>query len=64
MIIPVRCMSCGKPLGGLWEKYNKLIEAGETPAKAMEALGIERYCCRTLFLTHKDILSKVAKYRI
>ncbi len=63
MIIPVRCLSCGKPIGGLWEKYKERVAAGETPEKVLNDLGIERYCCRALFLTHRDILAKIARFR-
>lgn len=64
MIIPVRCLSCGRPIGGLWEKYKERVEKGEKPRKVLDELGIDNYCCRALFLTHKDILKKTARYRI
>jgi len=64
MLIPVRCFTCGKPVGGLWHKYKERVAKGENPAKIMDGLGLERYCCRTLFLTHVDMLDKVAKYRL
>lgn len=64
IIIPIRCLSCGKPVAGLWEKYNERIQAGENPGKVLDDLGLERYCCRALFLTHKDVLRKVARYRV
>ena len=28
MIIPVRCFTCGKVLGNLWEKYNEELQKG------------------------------------
>lgn len=28
MIIPIRCFSCGKVTGDLWERYLKLIDEG------------------------------------
>lgn len=64
MIIPVRCMTCGRPIGGLWEKYKERVAKGENPKKVLDDLGIEKYCCRSIFLTHKDILNKTAKFRI
>ncbi len=63
-IIPIRCFSCGKPVGGLWEKYTERVEKGESPKKALDDLGIDRYCCRALFMTHKDVLQKVSKFKI
>ena len=64
MLIPIRCFTCGKPVGGLWEKYKEKIASGENPKKALDELGIKKYCCRSLFLTHRDILSDVAKFRV
>ncbi len=64
MMIPVRCLSCGRPVGGLWEKYKERVENGEDPAKALDELGIKSYCCRTMFLTHRDILKKVSRFRV
>jgi len=62
--IPIRCFTCGKPVGGLWEKYKERVEKGEQPGKVLDDLGVERYCCRTLLLTHRDIIKKIAKYRV
>ena len=64
MMIPVRCLSCGKPVGGLWEKYVERTEKGESPKKVLDDMGLDRYCCRTLFMTHRDMLAKIARYRI
>jgi DNA-directed RNA polymerase subunit N len=44
MIIPVRCLSCGKPIGQLWEEYKKRVDAGEDTGKVLDDLGLERYC--------------------
>jgi len=63
MIIPVRCMTCGKPLGHLWERYKKQVERGVNPKKVLDSLGIERYCCRSLFLTHVEMTEKVGKFK-
>ena len=59
----MRCITCGKPVGGLWETYKQRIVNGEQTAKVLDDLGLERYCCRALFLTHQDVLSNVAKFR-
>ncbi len=64
MIIPVRCMSCGKVIGDKWEQFQELTEEGTSQKAAMDQLGIERYCCRTVFLTHVDALEDVLQYKI
>jgi DNA-directed RNA polymerase subunit N len=63
MIIPIRCFSCGKPIAHLWEEYNKRIKNGEEPKKVLDELGLERYCCRSIFLTHIDLLEKVSQFK-
>jgi len=64
MIIPVRCISCGKPVGHLWEKYKKLTEKDGLGGKeAMDKIGLKRYCCRALFLSHVDLMGTVAQYK-
>lgn len=62
MIIPIRCMSCGKPIGHLWEEYKK--ESASKPAgEVMTTLGLERYCCRAQFLGHVDLIDTTAKFK-
>ena len=63
MIIPIRCISCGKPVAQLWEKYQQEIESGKKPKEVLDSVGLERYCCRSLFLTHVDILDNVARFK-
>lgn len=64
MIIPIRCISCGKPVGGLWDSFNERIAAGEDKGKVLDDLGLKRYCCRALFLTHRDVLREVGRFRV
>lgn len=63
MIIPVRCFSCGKPIGQLWEKYVERIKNGEDKKKVMDDIGLERSCCRGQFLGHVDLLDTAARFK-
>ena len=56
-------MSCGKPIGHLFAKYKKRVESGEDPKKVLDDLGLERYCCRSVFLGHVDLLELVNKFK-
>jgi DNA-directed RNA polymerase subunit N len=40
------------------------VEHGEQPGKVLDELGVERYCCRATLLTHRDVIKKIAKYRV
>jgi DNA-directed RNA polymerase subunit N len=63
MIIPVRCWTCGKPIGQKWEEYKKRCSEGEDPKKVMDDVGLNRYCCRTQFLGHVDLIETVARFK-
>jgi DNA-directed RNA polymerase subunit N len=63
MLIPIRCFSCGKPLGHLWENYKEKVSKGEDPAKVLDKLGLKRYCCRRMLISHKDYIDEVIKYK-
>ena len=63
MIIPIRCVSCGKPVAHLWEEYLERTKNGENTKKVLDALGLERYCCRALFLGHVDLIDTVARFK-
>ncbi len=63
MIIPVRCFGCNKPIGHLWQQYKERVANGETRKKIMDELGLERYCCRAMFLGHVDLLETVAQFK-
>lgn len=63
MIIPVRCFSCGKPIAHLWEEFKEKVAKGEDRKKVMDELGLERYCCRSLFLGHIDLIDISAQFK-
>ena len=63
MIIPIRCMSCGKPVAHLWEDFKERVESGEDRKKVLDDLGLERYCCRAMFMGHVDLIDTVAEFK-
>ncbi len=62
MYFPVRCFTCGAVIGDLYEDYDKKVKEGKDPAKILNDLGVRRYCCRRMFLSHVEVMEKVAKY--
>ena len=62
MIIPVRCFTCGKVIGQLYDEYNLRVQGGEDVKKVLDELGLERYCCRRMFLTHVDLIDQIMPY--
>ncbi|MFB6190561.1 MAG: DNA-directed RNA polymerase subunit N [Candidatus Nanohaloarchaea archaeon] len=64
MQIPVRCLSCGKVIGDKYEEFQERTEDGEDAGEVLDDLGLEKYCCRTIFLTHVDAVDEAAEHKI
>ena len=62
MIMPVRCFTCGKVIGHLYPTFKQRVEMGEDPARVLDDLGLERYCCRRMLLTHVDLIDDILPY--
>ena len=62
MIVPVRCFTCGKVIGNKWQTYTSMIQQGKTEEQALDELGLPRYCCRRMILTHVELSEKLLMY--
>ena len=72
MLIPVRCFTCNKVIGGYYEEFYERVEkeraekghkAAEAMAvKVMDEKGIARYCCRRIYMAHTDLIDDVLPY--
>ena len=63
MIIPIRCFSCGRPVGHLYEQYKQEVANGSDSGKVMNKFGLERYCCRGVLLGNVDLIETVAEFK-
>jgi DNA-directed RNA polymerase subunit N len=64
MQIPVRCPSCGKVIGQKWQEFQERTAEDEEQKQVLDDLNIEKYCCRTVFLTHVDSIDEVGRHQI
>lgn len=64
MQFPVRCLTCGKVIGDKWEEYEERVQDGEDKGDVLDDLDVEKYCCRTIFLTHVDTIDEVAEHKL
>ena len=62
MIIPIRCFTCGALIGDKWEEFAKRVKNGESPNKVLDDLGVHRYCCRRMLLTHIELIDEVLAF--
>ncbi|MFB6119668.1 MAG: DNA-directed RNA polymerase subunit N [Halobacteriaceae archaeon] len=63
MMVPVRCFTCGKVVGEHWEPFRDRVEAGEDPKEVLDELGVDRYCCRRMLISHQDLVDVVSPYQ-
>ena len=74
MIIPVRCMTCGKVLANKWNYFKKKKNAAGDEDKPetdtdgfysramgdiLDELGLKRICCRRHMLCHVDLIDEI-----
>lgn len=60
-MIPIRCFTCGKVISDIWDVYKERITY-EDPGAVLNDLGITRYCCRRMLLTHVELIDEIAPY--
>ena len=56
-------MSCGKPVGHLYSDYKERVAKGEDRKKVLDELGLQRYCCRALFMGHVDLIDVASEFK-
>jgi DNA-directed RNA polymerase subunit N len=49
-------------IGDKWEEFNRRVKAGEDAKKVLDSLGLTRYCCRRMILSHIEIADKILKF--
>jgi len=62
IIIPVRCFSCGYLIGDKWEDFARRVKEGEDSGKVLDSLGVKRYCCRRMLLSHVEVIDEILKF--
>lgn len=62
MIIPIRCFSCGKVIADKWEPFARRVSQGEHPKDVLDDLGLTRYCCRRMLLSHVELIDDILKF--
>jgi len=62
VLVPVRCFTCGNLIADKFDEYQNRVKSGEEPAKILDSLGIERYCCRRMMLTTLETIQQVIPF--
>jgi len=62
VICPTRCFTCGKVLSNKWNKYSNDVKNGVPIETALNTAGLKRYCCRTMMMTHVELIDELLEY--
>jgi len=62
VLVPVRCFTCGNLVADKFEEYQNRVKSGEEPAKILDSLGIDRYCCRRMMLTTVETIQQILPF--
>jgi DNA-directed RNA polymerase subunit N len=62
VLFPVRCFTCGSLIGDKWEVFIERVSKGENPGEVLDSLGIKRYCCRRMFISHVNLIDEMVMY--
>lgn len=62
MIVPIRCKSCGKPIGHLYEDFVSRTKK-EDVKDVLDDLKVERFCCRTALMGHIELIDVASKFK-
>ncbi|HEY5605789.1 MAG TPA: DNA-directed RNA polymerase subunit N [Thermoplasmata archaeon] len=62
MIIPVRCFTCGKVVGSSYQAFVERTRTGDDAGKVLDELGLSRYCCRRMVLSHAELIDEVLPF--
>lgn len=61
-MFPVRCYTCNNCIGQHFNEYTNRVFKGESKANVIDSIGMNRICCRRMFLTHVHIISDLKNY--
>ena len=49
-------------MGDKWEPFSRRVAAGEPPKEVLDDLGVDKYCCRRMLLSHVELVDEILKF--
>ena len=51
-----------KVVGNKWEPYVEKLAEGLSENEALSSLGLRRYCCKRMIISHVDMMESLLNY--
>jgi len=45
-----------------WEEFSRRVRQGEDPKTVLDSLGLKRYCCRRMLLSHVNLIDEILPF--
>lgn len=62
MMVPVRCFTCGNVVGSAKAVFDEAVAQGKSGKEALDATGLERFCCRRMVIASRNLVKDAAPY--
>lgn len=49
-------------MGDKWEPFSRRVATGEPPKEVLDDLGVDKYCCRRMLLSHVELVDEIIKF--
>jgi DNA-directed RNA polymerase subunit N len=46
-------------VGNKWQEYESRTKKGEEIKKVLDSMGMNRYCCRRMFIGHVELIDRI-----
>jgi DNA-directed RNA polymerase subunit N len=46
-------------IGSSYQTFVKRVQMGEDPQQVLDDLGLTRYCCRRMIVSHSDLVDEI-----
>lgn len=61
-MIPVRCFTCNNLIADKWSRFLCQKDGSGEYGVTLDNIGLTRFCCRRMFLTHVDVIDDIIQY--
>jgi DNA-directed RNA polymerase subunit N len=46
-------------IGSLYQTFVRRVQLGEDPKQVLDDLGVKRYCCRRMIISHAELIDEI-----